>query len=382
MPWSNQSGGNGGGGGGWQGGGGGNKGPWGQGSGGPGGRGPGQPDLEDLIKKGQDKLRDMMPGGGGGGGGGAPSKAIWLIAAVVLVGGYMFKAAYQVQPDQVGIELLFGSAKDGDNPPGLNFHFWPFETVETPTLQFENVENIGTTETRSSANESLMLTSDQNMVDMEFTVLWRISDPRDYLFNIRDQQALIQLIAESVMREVVGQTEAQTLRTTGRDDAELRATTLIQETLNAYEAGVRITGVKIEKADPPQAVADAFEEVQRAKQDQSKFIEEATKYSNRRLGEARGEAAQLREGAEGYRGRVVAEAEGEAQRFLSVFEEYRKAEDVTRRRIYLETMEQVLGDSNLIIIESGAGGSGVVPYLPLPEVQRRNEASSQNAGGQ
>lgn len=365
MPWSNQSGG-----------GGGKGGPWGQGSNGSGGRGPNQPDLEDLLRKGQDKLRDLMPGGGGK----APSKTVVFAVLILLAVGYMVKGFYEVQPDEVGIELLFGAAKDGDNPPGLNFHFWPFESVETPTVQFENVEAIGSGAGGGRGNESLMLTSDQNMVDIEFTVLWRISDPRNFLFNIWEQQPLIRVVAESVMREVVGRTEAQVLRTTGRDVAESEATDLIQETLNAYQAGVRITGVKIEKADPPQAVFDAFEEVQRAKQDQSKFMEDATQYANQRLGEARGEAAQLREAAEGYRGRVVAEATGEAARFLSVLEEYSRAEDVTRRRLYLETMERVLGESNMIIIEQGAG-SGVVPYLPLPEVQQRRSQSGQAAGG-
>ncbi len=373
MPWSNQSGG-GDGGGGWQGGGGNRGGPWGQGSGGSGGRGPTPPDLEDLIKKGQERLRDIMPGGGGGG----PSKIVIIVAIVGLAALYMMKGFYQVQPDQVGIELLFGAAKDGDNPPGLNFHLWPFETVETPAVEFEQVENLGGTTARSGSAESLMLTKDQNIVQIEFAVLWRVSDPRGFLFNISEQRAMVRVVAESAMREVVGQTDAQTLRTTGRDDAEAAATEAIQSTLNSYEAGVRITGVKIEKAEPPEAVSDSFEEVQRAKQDQSKFIEDATQYSNRRLGEARGEAAQLREAAEGYRGRVVAEAEGEAQRFLSVLAEYEKAEDVTRRRLFIETLEQVLGGSNKIIIESEAGGSGVVPYLPLPEVQQRNSTT----GGQ
>ena len=370
MPWSNQSGGGNKGGGG----------PWGQGpSDGGGGRGPTPPELEDLIKKGQDKLKDILPGGVGAGGKGGSTKLFWLIGVVLVAGYVAYRGFYQVQPDQTGIELLFGAAKDGENGPGLHHHFWPFETVETPAVEFENVENIGAV-SGGNSNEGLMLTSDQNIVQLSFTVLWRIADPRDYLFNVRDQRQMIRFVAESAMREVVGQTNAQEIRTTGRDDAEAAVTQLIQATLDKYGAGIRINGVKIEKAEPPPAVTDAFEEVQRAKQDQSKFIEEATKYANRKLGQARGEAAQIREQAEAYKGRVVAEATGEAQRFLSVFEEYRKAPEVTRKRLFLETLELVLSGSNKIIIEQGGDGTGVVPYLPLPEVQKRGPGARTTTG--
>ncbi len=374
MPWSNQSGG----GGGWQGGGnnkGGGGGPWGQGPSDGGGRGPTPPELEDLIKKGQDKLKDILPGGMGGGGGGGSTKMFWLIGAVLVAGYVGYMGFYQVQADQVGIELRFGEAKDGESTPGLHHHFWPFETVETPAVEFENVENIGAVSS-NNANEGLMLTSDQNIVQLSFTVLWRISDPRDYLVNVSDQKKMIRFVSESAMREVVGQTNAQEIRTTGRDDAEAAVTELIQKTLDSYGAGIRVTGVKIEKAEPPPAVADAFEEVQRAKQDQSKFIEEAQRYANQKLGQARGEAAQIREQAEAYKGRVVAEATGESQRFLSVFEEYRKAPEVTRKRLFLETLERVLSSTNKVIIEQGNDGTGVVPYLPLPEIQKRVQSGA------
>lgn len=370
MPWSNQ------GGGGWQGGNNNNNnsgGPWGQGPGGDDkGRSTTPPELEDLIKKGQDKIKDLFPGSVGSGGKGGSSKFLWLlgIGAVALYVGY--KGFYQVQPEQVGIELLFGKAKPDENGPGLHHHFWPFETVETPAVEFENVENLGAV-TSGNSNEGLMLTSDQNIVQLSFTVLWRISDARQYLFNIQDQRNMIRFVAESAMREVVGQTNAQEIRTTGRDEAETAVTELIQKTLDSYGAGIRINGVKIEKAEPPPAVTDAFEEVQRAKQDQSKFIEDATKYANGKLGQARGEAAQIREAAEAYKGRVVAEATGESQRFLSIYEEYRKAPEVTRKRLFLETLELVLSSSNKVIIEQGADnrGTGVVPYLPLPEIKKR-----------
>lgn len=365
MPWSNQ---NGGGGGGWQSGGGGNRGPWGRGP----GSGAPPPDLEEILRKGQDRLKQVVPGGG--------NKFIWLIAAVVLIGGWLAKGFYTVQPDEIGIELLLGKAKAEENQPGLHFHFWPFETVETPKALTENKVNIGFGATRQADAESLMLSGDQNIVDIEFTVLWKISDPRSYLFNVRDQEQLVRVVAESAMRDHVGQSRAEAIRTTGRDAAQVEVQKLLQQTLDSVKSGIRIVGVKIEKADPPPAVNDAFEEVQRAKQDQDRFIEEAQKYSNRKLGQARGDAAQIREEAEAYKGRVVAEATGEARRFLSVFEEYRKAKGVTRKRLFLETMEQVLGTSNKVIIEQGSG-SGVVPYLPLPEISKRSKTPAANVGG-
>jgi len=368
MPWSNQNGG------GWKpgSGGGGNRGPWGQGSGGGGGT---PPDLEDMLRQGQDRLKQMMPGGGAGGG-----KLIWLLIILALGVGWVFKGFYTVQPDETGIELLLGKAKPDENGPGLHFAFWPFETVETPKAEAQNKINIGFGSSRQADQESLMLSGDQNIVDIEFTVLWKINKPRAYLFNVRDQEQLIRVVAESAMRDHVGRTRADVIRTTGRDDAQVAVQKKIQEVLNGFNSGILIIGVKIEKADPPPAVNDAFEEVQRAKQDQDRFREEAQKYSNRKLGQARGEAAQIREQAEAYKGRVVAEATGEARRFLSVYQEYAKAKDVTRKRLFFETLEKVLGSSSKVIIEQGSGGQGVVPYLPLPEVGKRNNPQSSTSG--
>lgn len=375
MPWSNQ-----GGGGGWQGGGG--RGPWGQGpQGGGGGQRPNPPDLEELLRKGQDRLKDFMPGGGGG-----PGIFVWVLVALGLVGFFVWQGLYRVQPDSVGIELLFGEAREGQTMPGLHYVFWPVETVETVPSLRQNETRIGFDQSSSTNDEGLMLTGDQNIVDMEFTVLWRIDDPREYLFNISNQEQLVRVVAESAMRDVVGRTRAEVVRTTGRAEVQESVRELIKGTLEDYQAGIQLASVNIERADPPSAVADAFEEVQRAKQDQERFIEDAQQYSNRRLGEARGEAAQIREEAEGYKGRVVANAEGASQRFLQVYEEYAKAENVTRKRLFLETMESVLGQSNKVIMEQGAG-SDVLPYLPLPEIQRRrqqtpagNGATSSNAG--
>jgi len=365
MPWSNQTGG--GGGGGWKSGGGG---PWGQGGS---GQGPQRPDLEEILKTGQDRLKNIIPGGS--------NKLIWLLAPLVIVGFLVFRGVYTVQPDEIGIELMFGKAKQEINEPGLHYHFWPIETVETPKALAVHKDNIGFSSSGQASAESLMLTGDQNIVSVEFTVLWRISDPRAYLFNIRAQRQLVRLIAESSMREHVGRNRAEVIRTTGRDEAQETVQALTQKILDGYAAGIRIVGVRIEKADPPPAVSDAFEEVQRAKQDQDRFLEEAQKYANKILGRARGKAARLGEQAKAYEQRVVAEATGEAKRFVAVYDEYIKARDVTRKRLFIETMENVMSKSNKVIIEQDAG-SGVVPYLPLPEIQKRQgSATGRSAGG-
>lgn len=365
MPWSNQSGG----GGGRRGGG---DGPWGSPPSGGGGGGGGQnggtpPDLEDILRRGQDRLKNALPGGGG-------SRFLIPLVLVAAVGLWLMQCFYQVEPDEVGVELLFGKAKAELSEPGIHFHFWPIETVEKPALLRENKEFIGTgqrTGTRTSTRDpSLMLSGDQNIIDIDFTVLWRIKDPAAYLFRVRDQQHIVRVVAESAMRDVVGRTNAEEVRTEQRQQVEQSVQELIQKTLDEYQAGIRITGVKMERADPPGQVADAFEEVQRAQQDQDKFQQQAQAYANKKLGDARGQASQITEAALAYASRVVAEADGEAQRFISVYEEYSKAKDVTRKRLFLETMERVLKGSNKVIMERNAGG-GVVPYLPLPEVAKR-----------
>lgn len=363
MPWSNQSGG-----GGWKGG---NGGPWGQGPSGPGGP---SPDLEEMLRKGQDRLKQAIPGGGGG-------KFMWVFVLFGLIGIWLMNSFYTVAPEERGIVLRFGKFVRA-TPPGLHFIIWPIETVETPKIQAENQLNFGMS-ARGGSPEGLMLAGDQNIVDIKFTVLWKISDPEKFLFNVRNPERLVGVVAEAAMREIVGRTTAEQIRTQGRLEAQNQVLALIQGTLDSYNSGILITGVKLEKADPPPAVIDAFEEVQRAEQNQNKFIREAEQYRNKILGEARGEASQIVEDAKAYKARVVNEADGEAQRFISVFNEYDKAKDVTRKRLFLETLEEVLSKSNKVIIEQGSQGSGVVPYLPLPEVARRNKsASDQTTGGQ
>ncbi|VAX02487.1 HflK protein, partial [hydrothermal vent metagenome] len=249
--------------------------------------------------------------------------------------------------------------------------FWPVERVEILKVTKEQNVTFGD----RGGDDGRMLAGDQNMVDIRFTVQWRIADAKKFLFNIREPEALIRVISESAMRDVVGRTAADEVRTKGRFATQEQVKELIQKTLTSYDAGININGVQLEQADPPPEVVDAFEEVQRAEQEQNKLIREAERYRNKLLGEARGEAAQIVEKAKAYKSRVVAESEGEAARFIKIYDEYAKAKDVTRKRLFLETMEEVLAKSNKVIIE-GKGGSGVVPYLPLPEI-----AKQRNPGG-
>ena len=356
MPWSNQSGGGGGGG------------PWGQGPSSGGGGGP-SPDIEDLLRKGQDRLKQAMPGGGSG-------KLIWVAVLLGLIGIWGMNSFYTVEPDQEGVVLRFGKYARS-TPTGLHFIIWPIETVELPSVTQENQLNFGLT-SRGGSPEGLMLAGDQNIVDIKFTVLWKISDARMFLFNVRNPERLVRVVAESAMREIVGRTAGDQIRTQGRLVAQNQVLAQIQSTLDSYKSGIRINAVKLEKADPPPAVIDAFEEVQRAEQNQNKFIREAESYRNKLLGEARGKSAKIVEDAKAYKARVVNEADGEAQRFISVYDEYSKAKDVTRQRLFLETLEEVYSNTNKVIIEpnSGGGGTGVVPYLPLPEIRKQSRANS------
>jgi modulator of FtsH protease HflK len=369
MPWSNQ-----GGGGGWQGGRGPwSQGPWGQGPSGPPGRGGNQPpDLEELIRKSQERLRQILPGGGGSTG--SFGRGQWLAVIVLVLLGWLYMSANTIKPDENGLVLRLGSYNRTVGP-GLHFVFWPVERIEKLPVEAENQIDFG----GAGKGEGLMLAGDQNIVDMRFTVLWKIKDPRDFLFNVAEQEELVTRVAESAMREVVGRTPAEEIRTRGRQAAQDQVRELIQRTLDGYRSGVLITGVQLEKADPPPQVVDAFEEVQRAEQNQNKLIREAEQYRNQILGQARGDAARLVADAKAYKSRVVAEAQGEAQRFLSVYAEYDKAKDVTRQRLFLETLEDVLQKSNKVIIEEGKEGTGVVPYLPLPELQKRQNAPARTA---
>jgi len=365
MPWDNNSSGGGGGGGG----------PWGQspGGGGPrrGGGGNTPPNLEELLNRGRDQFQGGLPGGR------------WVIVGVIaaLVLGWVSQSIYTVEPQELGVELFLGQPKDQLSEPGLQFIFWPFETVEKVSIT-ENRIQIGSLTTsatraagRTQTDEGLMLSGDQNIVDVSFAVLWRVSDPAKYLFSVREPDVMVRRAAESAMREVVGRRPAQDVYRDDRDGVGIDVQQITQTILDTYDTGVTVSQITIADAAPPAQVSDAFEEVQRAEQDEDRFQEEARQYANTRLGDARGQAAQMREEAAAYKNRVVQEAEGEAARFISVYREYAQAPEVTRKRLFLETMEGVIGNSNRIIIDQEANGTGVLPYLPLPEVQARSQSS-------
>lgn len=388
MPWSNQGGGpwGSGGGSGGSGGGGGGRGPWGQGPQSGGGSTP--PDLEELLRRSQDKLRRVLPGGNLGGRG----LILILIAAVALWG---LSGFFRVQPDELGVVMRFGKYTR-DARPGLNYHLpYPVESVLLPKVTRVNRIDIGMrlvedlrrgSTTRDVPEESLMLTGDENIVDVDFSVFWLIkpAGAADYLFNIQMPEGTVKAVAESAMREIVGRSDIQAILTSARQNIETRVQELMQKILDDYGAGIQITQVQLQKVDPPSQVIDAFRDVQAARADLERAQNEAQTYANRVVPEARGRAAQITQSAEAYREQTVAEARGQTARFLSVYEQYKKAPEVTRQRMYLETMERLLGSNPNIVLDSGgANGGGVVPYLPLDQLIRpRPKAAPQpKAGG-
>jgi membrane protease subunit HflK len=277
-----------------------------------------------------------------------------------------FNAIYTIDPQEVGVQLRFGRPIT-QTGPGLHFHWWPVESVERVNVT-ENQTIIGASSTgRTRTSDGLMLSGDQNIVDVRFSVLWSVNDPIAYLFNVRDPEDMVRSAAESAMREVVGRRPAQDIFRDDRAGIADEVREITGRILEGYAVGVRVSQIAIENVAPPAEVADAFDEVQRAEQDEDRFQEEARQYANTLLGDARGQAAQIREDAAAYKNRVINEATGEASRFLAVYNEYIKAPEVTRKRLFLETMEEVLGRSEKVIIEGE--GSGVVPYLPLPELR-------------
>jgi membrane protease subunit HflK len=373
MPWSNQGGGP------W-GSGGGSKGPWGSGQ--P-PSGPTPPDLEEFLRRSQDKLRTvlMLPGGSLGGKG----LSLILLAAIAIWG---FSGFFRVDPDELGVVLRFGKYVR-EVQPGLNYHLpYPIETALTPKALRVNKIDIGMrvaadlrrgTTIRRVPEESLMLTGDENIVDVDFSVLWKIkpNGVGDYLFNIQQPEGTVKAVAESAMREVVGRSNIQPILTGARQNIETGVQDLIQSVLDKYGAGIQITQVQLQKVDPPSQVIDAFRDVQAARADLERSQNVAQTYANKVVPEARGRAAQITQNAEAYREQTVAEAKGATSRFLQVYDEYKKAPDVTRQRMYLETMERLFGGTDKIIMDSGGG---VVPYLPLDQLTRRPQTPPQTEG--
>jgi modulator of FtsH protease HflK len=351
-------------------------GPWGGGprnnggGQGPRGRGPYSPDFEELLRRGQDRIRRVLPGGFGTGGG----IAIVVLAIIVI---WLASGFYRVLPDEVGIVLRFG-AYNRTTQPGLNYHLPdPIEWVLTPSVTRVNRTEIGYRSAETEAGreaparqvpeEALMLTGDENIVDINFTVFWVIKDAKAYLFNIRDPELTVKSAAESAMREVIGETPIAQALAEGRAKIEADTQKLLQSILDSYGAGIEITQLQLQRVDPPAEVIDSFRDVQAALADRARLRNEAETYRNGIIPGARGDAVQIEQQAEAYRLATVARAQGDAARFLSVYHAFKAAQDVTEERLYLETMEQVLKNSNKVIIDKSAqGGNGVLPYLPLP----------------
>lgn len=348
----------------------------------PGDGGPSIPEIDEIVRKGQEQLRVLMGGrgrGGGGGSSGGPAGPMFTRNGIALgvlaaVGLWVFASFYTVRPEEKSVELFLGEFS-GIGESGLNFAPWPLVTAEILQVTNERTTDIavGTNE----GQDGLMLTRDQNIVDVGFQVVWNITNPADFLFSLNDPEGTIRAVAESAMRDIIARSELAPIL--NRDRAAIAADLQrqIQATLDSYDSGIGVIRVNLQRAVAPAQVIDAFREVQAAQQERERLQNEADAYANRVTAGARGEAARLLEEAEAYRAQVVNTAEGEASRFLSIYEEYVRAPEVTRRRMYLETMERVLGDMNKVILDgvtTGEGAQGVVPFLPLNELGRMTPA--------
>ncbi len=373
MPWTQN------GGGGWKGGSGG---PWGQG---PSGGGSPPPDLEEILRRSQDKLRQAVPGGFGVFG----TFLILLIAAAAIA---YFGFTVRVNPDERAVVQRFGKF-DRELSNGLNFR-WPYPVEEVTIVPYTRQNRVevgfstgtsgpyGPVRNPNKPEESLMLTGDENIVEVIFNVFWNVKDAPAYLFNIRnpgsnpDANANVKAVSESSMREVIGQNDIQPILTKSRQEIEETVKALIQRTLDSYKSGIQITQVNLQKVDPPAQVIEAFRDVQAARADQERARNEAQTHANKVIPEARGQAEAILQDAQGDREQRIAEAKGRTERFLKVYEEYKKAPDVTRRRMYIETMERVLGGMDKTILDGKANAGGVIPFLPLGD-QRTGQTGGQ-----
>ena len=370
MPWTNQTGGNGSSDG--------PKGPWNRGPSTPGG---GPPDIEELLRRGQDRLRRFLPGRGFSAGG-------LIVLLLIAVSIWLATGIYFVQSYEQGIVLRFGRYVERTGS-GVHYHLpWPIETAYTLDTTRKRQLDIGFRTAAESDDgtaqddlpaEAEMLTGDENIIDINFTVLWVVNDAGAYLFNVEDPEKTVKAVAESAMREVVGRSQFENIGTRDREDIQIEVRDLMQKTLDAYGAGVTITNVNLQKADPPSEVIAAYRDVQAARTDQDRMRNEAEAYANKVIPEARGSAAAIVQGAEAYRQKVIAEASGQSRRFLSILAQYRSAPDITRRRIYLETMTQILGNMNKVVVDDSA--KGVVPYFQLPNMLGQRSAPQDNSSG-
>ena len=361
----------------------------------PGGRrpneGPQIPEIDELVKRGQEQLRVLMGGGGnrgprgpngGGAGGQIPpmfTRNGILLGLVAALGLWGFSSAYTVKPEQQAVTLMLGKFS-GVTEEGLHFAPWPVMRAELVESRKQRTTDIGNG-ANGPLDNGLMLTRDQNIVDIEFQVVWNISDPAKFLFNLADPEDTIRAVSESAMRDIIARSELAPVLNRDRGVIAAEVLKAIQDTLNTYAAGINVIRVNFDKSDPPKEVIDAFRKVQAAQQERDCLEKEADAYANTVTAGARGQAAQLQEEAEAYRAQVVNLALGETSRFTSVYNEYIKAPDVTRKRMYLETMEKVLGGMNKVIldgVDGGANGQGVVPYLPLNELNKSTATGGTN----
>ncbi len=342
---------------------------------GPGGQGPQIPEFEEIVKKGQEQLKILLGGRGGrggsngtdGGGGNGIGKGTIGLVVVAALGLWAFSSFYSVKPEEKSVELFFGK-EYGVRGPGLHFAPWPAVTKEVLVVTRENQLEIGVGKGSTRTDNGLMLTGDENIVDIDFQVVWNIASPTQFLFNLAGPEETIAAVAESAMREIIARSELAPILNRDRGAISSELEILIRGTLDSYSSGINIVRINLDKADPPSDVIDAFREVQAAEQTRDTLEKQADAYANKAVAGARGEAAQLLQEAEGYRAQVVNEAEGEASRFNAVYTEYAKAPEVTRKRLYLETMEKVLGSVDKVLIDESA--TGVVPYLPLNELNK------------
>ncbi len=355
--------------------------PWGSPPGGKNGSGRGgqrPPNIDEVVEKIQKLINKLIPGGKFGGG-----KPI-IFGLILLIVVWAFSGLYRVLPDEQGVVLRFGKFTS-TTQPGLNYHIpYPIETVLTPKVTKVNRIDIGFRSASDSgrtsgigdvSEESLMLTGDENIVNIDFSVFWVIKDAGKYLFKIQSPVITVKAAAETAMREVIAKSKLQSILTEGRSKIEIETQEIAQSLLDEYESGIQLTQVQTQKADPPDEVIDAFRDVQAARADMERSKNEAEAYQNDVIPRARGEAAKILQEAEAYKKQVVAEAEGEASRFVAIYNEYAKAKQVTQERMYLETMEKVLADIDKVIIDRKAGG--VVPYLPLPELSKKKGSDTQ-----
>ena len=357
--------------------------------------GPQIPEIDELMRKGQEQLRVLMGGKGGGGGGasgdggaGIP-RSTFLFAGLAAVAMWLFASFYTVKPEEQSVELFLGEfSQIGTN--GLNFAPWPLVTYEKFNVTTNRTESLGINGSRDSGL-GLMLTTDENIVDIDFQVVWNIKSASDFLFSLKEPELSIRAISEAAMREVIAQSELAPILNRDRAAIEANVRQLIQKTLDQRKTGISVLRVNFNKVDPPSrqvvvtavdgsqkrvSVIDAFRDVQAAEQERDQRERQADAYANQRLAEARGAGAQILEAAEGYRATVVNAALGEASRFSAVLKEYKVAPEVTRRRLYIETLEKVLGKVDKIIMDNGDGGAGVMPYLSLNELQKNSRGGS------